>query len=87
MKSINGYHVYFKYNKYLLTRTNINKLDDIDCRNDDSIIKAALTKYELLNGRNCKIYNYSCGTFRYVSIFIKWLIPIKKRKQNETNNF
>ena len=85
VKTKKGYHIYFKYNKLLPNTSNINKLENIDIRNDGGIIIAPPTKYKLLNG---EIAKYKCigGELHEIpSEFLKYLLP-KKAEAKQTKN-
>lgn len=59
IESRNGVHLYFNYNKDIKTTTNaFTSYQNIDIRNDESIIFIPPTKYKLLNG----------NTYEYVFI-------------------
>jgi len=86
VKTNRGYHIYFKYNELLPTTTNINKLENIDCRNDGGIVIAPPTKYKLLNGEKVK-YEYLGGTIEEIPAkLLKQLLPKKKKEKQEFVN-
>jgi phage/plasmid-associated DNA primase len=70
----------------LPTTTNINKLENIDCRNDGGIVIAPPTKYKLLNGEKVK-YEYLGGTIEEIPAkLLKQLLPKKKKEKQEFVN-
>ena len=86
VKTNRGYHIYFKYNELLPTTTNINKLENIDCRNDGGIVIAPPTKYKLLSGEKVK-YEYLCGEIIDIPAkLLKQLLPKKKKEKQEFVN-
>lgn len=51
VKTLKGFHIYFNYNSSVLTTTNgLINYNNVDIRNDDSIVFCPPTKYKLLNG-------------------------------------
>lgn len=51
VKTRNGMHIYGKYNKDLHTTTNAYEMySDVDIRNDESVVFAPPTRYNLLDG-------------------------------------
>ena len=91
IESRNGVHLYFNYNKDIKTTTNaFVSYQNIDIRNDDSIIFIPPTNYKLLNG-NIYEYVFIGGDLIDIPVelfteFKQFNIDITINKINNNNN-